>query len=378
MTIHPRFSDKITRLTNPGLLSIPLILTLSMASASEAATVIAADTVLEEDLFDSVVIAADDVTLDCNGHSILGRPPGFGITLSARSGINIKDCTVSGFLVGIFATNGSSMTLTDVTVERSALDGVQAFNNTHISITGSFNVRDNGVSGLFLINDVSVEISGATVTLERNTVGLNLGLNSSIFAIAQPPLPPTTIIAQDHTSFGLTAASNSEYFLFGAVQVFVRRNGSNGISIFSKSAVELDNGASIVSEDNALNGLLLEDSTVNMFNMPQFPGPSLTVKGNAEAGVTVAKASVFDMGGDSTMLVEHNPIGLQLDDGSSATIRASTITDNEQNVVLTFGSRGDFKGNTIGSKIRCDRTVLIRGDERCRRIRKDRNHDDDD
>ena len=360
--------------TRAALAAICCAFLFFAAAPASATTVITSDTVLAADLFDNVVIGADDVTLDCAGNSIVGFAPSAGIELSSRSGVTIKNCTMTGFLVGIAAIRNSSLELIDTTVEGNFVFGLQAEDNSSVSVSGAFTARSNGVFGVILQNNASMTMTGATVTLESNTAGLQISINSSLLVSAQPPSPPSTITAQDNSAFGLTVTSNSHLFLFGQADVVSRRNGSNGISLFSKSAAELDNGATITSEDNTLNGILLEDSTLNMFNMAQFPGSELTLRSNGMAGVSVAKASVFDMGGDSTMLNQDNAVGLPLDDGSSGRVSGSTIVDNvDQDVALTFGARAEFEGNTIGS-LSCDETVLIRGDEVC----PDDDDDDDD
>ena len=240
--------------------------------------------------------------------------------------------------------------------------GLRAFDNSHVAILGSFATRDN-TGGVFAINNVSITIIDALVTIERNEVGFNLGVNSSVLVFGLPPSPPTAIIVQNNSSDGLQAVSNSEYFMFGSVDVQASRNGGKGITLFSRSLFELDNGASVTAEDNIGGAISMEGSTFNMFNMVQFSGSAVTARGT---GIDVGKASVFDMGDDATMLIENTPTGFSVDDGSTVRIRNSTITNNTQeDVTLTFGSRATFdEGNTIGG-VSCDETVLVRGEEEC-------------
>src|SRR5262249_15587687 len=62
------------------------------------------------------------------------------------------------------------------------------------------------------------------------------------------------------------------------------------------------------------------------------------------------------------MTIRGNTIGILGDDGSDIRIdQGGTITDNGMDIVLRFGSRGTFNGNTIGT-ITCDETSLVRGD----------------
>lgn len=66
---------------------------------------------------------------------------------------------------------------------------------------------------------------------------------------------------------------------------------------------------------------------------------------------------------DQAKILSHDNTGegIQVDDGSSITLITSTVANNHTDVGLTFGSRGEFTGNTIGTLV-CDATSLIRGD----------------
>lgn len=55
-----------------GLLMIGLPLVGGVASASSGTLTIATDTVLTETHYDSVVVAADNVTLDCAHNAVIG------------------------------------------------------------------------------------------------------------------------------------------------------------------------------------------------------------------------------------------------------------------------------------------------------------------
>jgi len=347
-----------------GSLAVCAAFALIPFHSASAVTSIATDTTLEADLFDNVVIVADDVTLDCAGFSIIGFPPFDGVSLDSRSGVTIKNCTVTGFLNGISATGASSLTVTDTTVENNALSGMDINTASTLSLSGDFTARGNGVFGVLMINNSTMTMTGANVQLYENVGGMQISLGSTLFVVAVPPAPPTSILAENNVNFGLTVVSSSHLFLFGSASVVLQDNGSNGLSVFTQSAVELDNGPSITARRNAVNGILLEDSTLNMFNMPQFPGSSLVLRRNAEAGVSVGKASVFDMGSDASMVSRRNQVGMLVDDGSTARLSDAIIRRNKRDLVLTFAARAEFDGNNIGSLF-CDETVLTRGDEQC-------------
>ena len=349
--------------------SLPLsILFINLlGSHALAQTVISEDTILQENQNTPIIIAADDVTLDCNGFSINGAPvpPIAGISMESRSGIVIKNCNINGFFFGIDAT-ASSVNIIDTTVTGAATFGLQAQDGTHVTLSGDFTARENGAAAILTTNKVSLTVSNATVLMERNNSGISLGLNSSLFVSALPPAPPSEIIAQDNDTFGYTIVSGSEFFVFGSGDIISRRNGSNGFAVFSNSTFELSNGAKLISNNNTENGLRVENSTVNMFDLGPFPGSRIEVNNNQQAGASFAKSSSFDMGDDSTMVSAGNALGLSADDGSSINVQNSIIEHNDTNVKMTFGSRGTFSENAIeGLVLSCDRTVIIRGDERC-------------
>ena len=63
---------------------------------------IGTDTTLTSDLTESVEITADNITLDCAGHSISGSGTGYGIYLWEKKNVTIKNCTISNFSYGIY------------------------------------------------------------------------------------------------------------------------------------------------------------------------------------------------------------------------------------------------------------------------------------
>ena len=113
----------------------------------------------------------------------------------------------------------------------------------------------------------------------------------------------------------------------------------------TKSAIELDCDATIESYNNALNGFRVEDSSVNMFTVNPATVPVLKSYGNIGGGLVVDNNSVATIRG--------------------ASIHGNTLDGEQRNVIVKFGSRGDFEGNTIeGDVIHCDYLIgnYLRGD----------------
>jgi parallel beta-helix repeat protein len=72
-----------------------------IVSASSGTLTITTSTTLAEDHVGNIIIAADDVTLDCAGHTVSGPGTGPGVLLDGRSGVTVQNCQVTGFEEGI-------------------------------------------------------------------------------------------------------------------------------------------------------------------------------------------------------------------------------------------------------------------------------------
>jgi parallel beta-helix repeat protein len=60
---------------------------------------------------DGLIVNADGITIDLNGHTILGSGAGIGITVRARHDVDIHGGTIIGFVTGIFVANSSTVVI---------------------------------------------------------------------------------------------------------------------------------------------------------------------------------------------------------------------------------------------------------------------------
>lgn len=87
----------------------------SVDEPTEGKRFVIADTVLTRDHNGEVVISADNITLDCDGHAItgLGRHSGqYGILLLRRMGVTVKNCVLAKFNSGFLIDRSSGNTST--------------------------------------------------------------------------------------------------------------------------------------------------------------------------------------------------------------------------------------------------------------------------
>lgn len=125
----------------------------SPVDASTGTLSITTDTTLAEDHYGSIVIDADNVTLDCAGHQVIGLSTGtgVGVVLDGRSGVTVRDCHVMGGISGGFDLSGGSSdnTLSGNTVTGFAHAGFSLTNGANNNrLTG--NAASGGVHGFWL------------------------------------------------------------------------------------------------------------------------------------------------------------------------------------------------------------------------------------
>ena len=94
-------------------LGLSLTVAFPVGAGTDEPLVILSDTTLTTGVPGGIVIAADDVTLDCAGHVVSG---GRAIQLDGRSGVTIQNCVADGFAIGIELTRSSGNTIASNTL----------------------------------------------------------------------------------------------------------------------------------------------------------------------------------------------------------------------------------------------------------------------
>jgi len=125
---------------------------------------ITTDTILTEDYFNTtIVIGADDITLDGNDHWIIGPSPDYiyypdtedvmpnvtiGILLKGRTGVTIKNCRVTSFTFGFHLDSSNGNTLQENTATNNG-DGFILWESDGNSLQGN-TANDNVFGGFYL------------------------------------------------------------------------------------------------------------------------------------------------------------------------------------------------------------------------------------
>lgn len=228
-----------------SLAVMTLLAGLAMAGPAQAATLscgqtITQDTTLENDVGPcsdhGIVIGADGITFDLNGHHIFGTAAsddGAGVLILDRTGVTVTNGTVSAFDIGVAIDGGSGNTVSAMTArdnigglgtiggdgiaimssQGNRILGNQTHNNAPFSGIGLYSRRDSAHPGTPGVARDNL-IDGNSVT--GNIIGRNLST-------------PT-----DTDNDGIRVENDAVFNTFSNNRVV--GNGLDGISLFADTA----------------------------------------------------------------------------------------------------------------------------------------------
>lgn len=356
---------------------VVLAILVSPAIPAEADTsgtlVITADTTLTEDHQGSIVIAADGVTLDCDGHTITGPAEqgqqDSGVFVLSRTDVTVEDCLATGFTQGIEVADSEGVSIIDnqafanpgngffiVRSSRTTLMGNVSTGNglvypgagyTFDESTQSY-VADNGATG----NDGGVWLHWAHEnTFDGNTLdgnGSGLGADGSernVFvsnSFSHNDGPGIDTIYSHSNTFrtndvaenggrGITLESSSDNRL---VKNWVYENGEQGIGVGSSYNTTLRANRVVRSGED---GVALWSSNNSLLSKNVLRGNRLGLGLNGSYGNVVA---------DNLFIKNHPYWGVLLVDSSNNRFVDNVATGNKyEGFTLVRSSDNQFYGN---------------------------------
>src|SRR4051794_29183009 len=150
----------------------------ALASASSGVLVVTSNTTLSEDHQGQIVIAADGVTLDCARHVVSGPGP-FGILLSGRSGVTVKNCDVTGFGHGIGVLSSNGNTFTNNVSHDNSLTGFAFDQGGSANRLAGNTARGNGGNGFQIVGQSNMTLENNTAVANGDTAGIALGFSNN-------------------------------------------------------------------------------------------------------------------------------------------------------------------------------------------------------
>jgi parallel beta-helix repeat protein len=185
MSVRLRYVAAPATLLLPAVvvaLTVVGLVTLSGAEAADkqatCGDTITADTRLDSDLVDcqnnGIVIGADDITLDLNGHTISGDGQEFepcpeneacdvGVLNDGHDGLTIKGGGITAFGPGVFLFRAKHSRLRDLSTVENAFNGIVLVRSSRNRIersTASRNGMPNNFPGIALIESDNNRITG--------------------------------------------------------------------------------------------------------------------------------------------------------------------------------------------------------------------------
>jgi hypothetical protein len=253
----------------------------------------------------------------------------------------IQDAVVTGNNLGIALSNSSAEVI-DSAIRRNTDGGIDAFSSSTVIFRGLIDLSNPGGTALTLNGNSLAEIRGGHVRAENSGTGIVVSARSTLVIFGFEASQGTRLTVSGNQGPGI---------ILGSSQLFV-----------SGSTLP-PGGVVITSSGNAGPGLLLAEN-----------------------------ASITSPFGAATFVVENNPVGMQLGQGSTALVRGglriarnvtgisadnaagltlvsippnpSTIQSNGTDVRLGFGTKSTIDGVAVGTIV-CDGTVLSRGTRVC-------------
>lgn len=194
------------------------------ADLAGSTLLVTSDTILRDDHQGSVEVEADDVTLDCAGHTISG--PGtraedeygfIGILLDGRTRVTVRDCRVSGFDYGIlltarFGSGSDGNRIIDNVAFGNRLDGVRVNESEHNALTGNV-ASSNGQHGFAFLGNSNIVTRNQALDNGRDGFVVGGGRRDIVFSANTSKGNRAygfAIVGTGHTLVRNTAANNGE------------------------------------------------------------------------------------------------------------------------------------------------------------------------
>ena len=284
---------------------------------------ITADTKLANDLTDcpehGIVIGADDITLDLNGHTVDGALAGDfnGIDNTAgHEGVTVENGSVREFVEGVFILGTTDNRVRGVTTSHQLHAGILVAESTNVRVERNSSI-DN-IAGI-----VVAEVSD--VSVEHNTVSGSEFGGIPVFRSEHVLIAENSVTGSGAAGIGLIGSDNSR----------VERNEASN----SPAGIVLEDGSAgnvVVGNEatgNAFDGVALDRAHDNLVT-------NNLLRGNGVTGV-------FVLGSDDNRIEKNSVIGNG--DGSEAGIHLVVPPDEpgltaNRNVIsknAVVGNEGD-------------------------------------
>jgi len=151
------------------------ILSLTFDIQPVEAFTISSDYTFTSNIYEPIVVTADNIIIDGAGYTVQGTGSGRGIDLTGRNNVTLKNLGVTNFDYGIRLFQSSNNNIDDNTFSSNGGEGIALRFSSNNTITGN-TVSNNGV-GIYMGTSSNNTIIGNTVS--NNDSGIHLASSSN-------------------------------------------------------------------------------------------------------------------------------------------------------------------------------------------------------
>jgi parallel beta-helix repeat protein len=315
--------------TSAVFVSLSLVGWAGVAAAQTSGTlVITSDTTLTTDHHGSIVIGADDVTLDCAGYSVIGpsSDPDVedGIVIDGYSGVTVRNCVVQQFAYGIVVRNASAGLLEDNEVRLNDLSGIDVTGSVDVIVRQN-TMHENGLNTGY--SGIDVEYGASDVVVAGNHSWGNGGNGFYIYQASN-------LVFDNNDAFSNSRGFDLDLEVTDSTFSNNRavNNAGDGVSV-----VLSDNNRFSANEvsGNGGYGFQVHRSSGNVLR-------SNDVQGNSADGISLNTESSYNVIRDND--IERNiSTGIHITGGSDWNILAGNVSSHNGD----SGTRIETSHNTL-------------------------------
>lgn len=305
-----------------------------------------------------VTVAHDGVTLDGGGDAVIASPEdpdAPGVHVDGARNVTIRDLVVDGGQHGILVERLATIDLEGVTVRNANSHGVEVIDASIVA--RELHAHDNGRVGLNVNRNSELRLYDAV--LENNGISGMILFSGSLGRLEN------TNVIRGNGAQGLTLGLGGRIFTIGA-ELVIEENGAEGLMLLQGGSAQFL-GGTLHARANAGDGMALRVGSEVTFGRDDFQVPGeATLEGNGGHGLAAYEGSEIVAQAIMPVTARGNDgAGLHVEDGSGATVRAGTFTDNTgADVALDFGARATLDDVDAGV-VTCGEGVLLRGEVAC-------------
>ncbi len=317
---------------------------IAVAETLVCGTTITTSTTLDSDMFCSgtgITIGADNIVLDCAGHSITGTGPDIsmyrGIYLFGRTGVTVKNCVVTNFGAGITIESGSYNTLTGNTASSNVWPGIELQSSSHNTLTSNTAIN-NGQFGFGIFESTYNTLTNNTVDSNKRN---DIQLSTSSYNIL------TGNVVKNSLNGGISLGVSSEHNLITG----------NTINNNAREGIWTDSSFNEITNNNIHNnngqGISIQsyDSVSSSGNIVS----NNTVESNGANGISLGNFDdnpITDVTPDNNVISDNNinsngGNGVSIHSVFGNTLTGNTISDNEFGIDIYSSSDNTIINNTV-------------------------------